>query len=683
MVSYGPSQELASGLPLGGIGAGKVELDNAGKMVNLTIHNNWLHPWTRMRGYHVMVRPDDSQPFFIEYGLPMLKFSAFEPDSMTFTGEYPFVTIKAKKGSVTGTLEAFSPIIPNNVDDSSLPGFGMSIAVEGSKGGRVAVAWSNIAGYGSSWGIGRTNVPTKGGVNFVNPRAFDFDGSKGGLCLLGESPASVYTQYNLNVRPGVAIREKQWKWTFESEEPWSSVIKGGDFKEDIHEVQGQWDDPAGMVVSGYREGEEVRFAFSWYFTGKSALYPYGHYYHNRWGGAEEVARYLLKDFDRLRTQSRAWHASMVKGSLPEWLRDAIINSTYTLTSSTWLDEKGRFAMIEATKNDPMLGTIGGLCYDSGSLPVLKMFPELEKTFLRLLAKSARPNGYIPHDLGVFSFDHPNDGTTSPPGWKDLCPVFCMLVYRCFLWTKDIEFLRELYPTMTRALEWQLAQDTNGDGLPDAEGEADAGFDATSIKGVDSYASAVHIAGLSALREAAKALGKKEDAERIERLLPRARESLSKLYNGRYFDAWKGEPDSKGYVFTGGLTGDWWTSILGLEPFADREKIDSTYEWLLKVNGTASKFCMPNAVHESGRIWDLSVQTYSSWPRLVFCLAGVRFKAGDLRWLDVAKKEWSNIVANGLVWDQPSRIDGRSGKPDPETTYLDHYIGSAAPWTFVL
>jgi uncharacterized protein (DUF608 family) len=683
LVTYGPGEKLASGLPLGGIGAGKVEIDNKGKMVNLTIHNNWLFPHAWMRGYHVLVKPDDSEPFFIEYGLPIKKFYVHEPESMTFTGEYPFVTLKAKKGPVTATLEAFSPIIPNNLDDSSLPGFGMTVRVEGSKGGKVAAAWSNIAGYASSWGIGRTNRPVKGGVSFVNPKAFEFDGAKGELCLLGQDPSLTYVQYNLNVRPKVAISEKQWKYTFESDQPWSSIIEGSPFHDDQHEITGQWDDPAGLVLSDYRRDEPVRYAFSWYFTGKWALYPYGHYYHNKWKGAEQVGNYILTDFERLRKQSREWHTSEVRKDLPDWLRDAIINSAYTLTSSAWLDERGRFALIEATKNDPMLGTIGGLCYESGSLPVLKMFPELEKTFLRLLAKAARPDGYIPHDLGIFSFDHATDGTTSPPGWKDLCPVFCMLVYRCYVRTKDEAFLKELYPSMVKAFEWQLAQDKNGDGLPDAEGEADAGFDAISVTGVDSYASSVYIACLSAMREAAKALNKADDAKRFSEMLPQARKSFAKLYNGRYFVGWMGEPDPVGYVFTAGVTGDWWTETLGLEPFTDREKLDSTYEWLLKVNGTASRFCMPNLVHESGRIWDISVQAYSSWPRLVFCLSGIRYKAGDKRWLDVARKEWNTIVNNGLVWDQPSRMDGRTGKPDPETTYLDHYIGSAGIWTFAL
>jgi uncharacterized protein (DUF608 family) len=312
-----------------------------------------------------------------------------------------------------------------------------------------------------------------------------------------------------------------------------------------------------------------------------------------------------------------------------------------------------------------------------------MFPDLEKKFLELLANAAREDGYIPHDLGINSFDHATDGTTSPPGWKDLCPTFVLLVYRYYKFTNDKKFLADMYPRMMKALEWELKQDKDGDGLPDAEGDADAGFDATSIRGRDSYSSSLYLASLLALREIGDLLGKREDRERFSSLLSLGRKSFSELYNGKYFEAWKGEPVSRGYVFTGQLSGDWWTCILGTEPIADKEKIDSAYDSVFSINAQASRFCTPNLVHESGRIWDISCQSYSSWPRLVFGLAGVRYRAGDTRWLDVAKKEWDNIVAQGVVWDQPSRIDGRTGKPDPETLYLDHYIGSPAPWTFTL
>ena len=685
MVTYRSNAFLRAGVPFGGIGAGKLEIDNEGKIVNLTIANNSGFPTPTMRGYHVFVLPDDNKPFFIEKFLPMKGFSDFEPDDLVLEGKFPFAFLRARKGSVEATMEASSPLIPKNLFDSTIPGLCISVRVKGSSRGRVAVSMYNMAGTNL---IGRINKKVTNGVLFQNPRTNEYDHAKGELCLVGDNPSRVITQYNINVRPGVAISERVWKYVYESGEPWLSMSKGGNAlpnDDDAHEILGQWDDPAGLVVCNYSEDREARFAFSWYYTGRWAYYPYGHYYHNNFKNAEEVARYLLKNFDRLRVESRAWHKTLIKDDdFPEWLKDAIINTTYSLFSSSWLDEKGRFALIEATINDPMLGTIAGFCHEGGSMPVLLMFPELEKKFLQLLAEASRPDGYIPHDLGIFSFDHATDGTTSPPRWKDLGPAFVLLVYRYYKWTRDIDFLQSMYPLMTKTLEWDLKQDKDGDGIPDAEGEADAGFDATAVKGRDSYCSTMFIACLTALRETSKLLGKpKEDYERFDLLLRKARGSFAELYNGKYFEAWRGNPDPSGYVFLAQLTGQWWTDLLGLEPVADLQKINSAFDMMYKVNAQASKYCTPNLVNENGTIWDLSVQAYSSWPRLVFGLAAIRCKQGDSKWLSVAKKEWDNIVEQGLVWNQPSRIDGRTGKPDPEVKFLDHYIGSAAPWYFIV
>jgi non-lysosomal glucosylceramidase len=672
--------KVESGVPLGGIGAGKVEINSKGKMVNLTIANNRSAPTPWMRGFHVLVRPDDSEPFFMESGLPMKNFSKYEPESMSYTGRYPFATLTAKKGNVEATMEVFSPMIPHNLTDSSMPVFGISIRVKGSKGGIVVVGTSNIAG---TYTNGRINKDVPGGVVFTNPKAGEHDGAKGDLCLLAAEASDKVVQYNINVRPGVALREKHWKHTFESHQPWLSIINGEEPADEPHEVRGDWDDPGAAVISRYGPETETKFVFSWYYTGRWILYPYGHYYHTKFSGAEEVARYVLGEFTRLRDQSRAWHDTLIRRDLPEWLRDAIINSTYTLSSASVLDEQGRFALIESTKFDPYYGTIAGLCHETGSLPLFKMFPELEKNFLVLLASKARDDGYIPHDLGINSFDHPTDGTTSPPGWKDLAPSFILLVYRYYLWMDDLQFLREMYPTLVRGLEWTIKQDTDGDGIPDLVGDGDGGFDATSITGRDSYVGSVFVASLIAMREIDRALDKPEEAEGISKLLSKARESFSALYNGRYFEAWTGEPNPKGYLNMAQVAGDWWTNILGLEPIADKEKLESAYDQLFRVNAQASKFCTPNMVNEDGKIWEMSCQTWSSWPRMVFALAAVRCRAGDGRWLEAAKKEWDNLVAHGLVWDQPSRIDGRTGKADPEMTYLDHYIGSAAIWTFNL
>jgi non-lysosomal glucosylceramidase len=681
VVTLGPGDKLLSGVPLGGIGAGKVEINNKGKMVNLTFLNNWSFPIPIMRAFHVLVRPDDGEPFFVEYGLPIKKFFRYEPDSMTYTGKYPFATLNAKKGNVEVTMEVFSSIIPHNLEDSVIPAFGMSIKVKGSKGGKIAVSASNNAGTNA---IGRANVSVEGGVKFMNAYSNDYDGARGEHCLLAANPAESHTQFNLNVPPGVAWGEALGKYSWESDRPWLSIINGMPFEDDPHEVLGQWDDPAGMVVTKYVDGSEAKYVFSWYTTGKWVFYPYGHYYHNRFKGAEEVGNYMLSEFDRLRRQSREWHDTMVRKDLPEWLRDAIINSTYILSSSTWLDEQGRFSAIEGTKNDRQLGSISGMVYEAGSLPILKMFPELERKFLETSAKYARDDGYVLHDFGILSLDHPTGCSRYPPGRKDECSTFNLLVYRYAKWTNDLQFLRDTYPKMMKALEWDLRQDRDGDGLPDLEGQADSSFDAFPRSGRESYVSSIFLASLIAMREAAKLLGKNEDVERISKLLAKGKQSFSELFNGRYFEAWTGEPSSKGYLFMGQLGGEWWTNILGLESFTEAERSSSAFDQLYNISAQASRYCTPNLVHESGRISDMSIQAYTSWPRMVFALSAVRYRLGDKKWLEVAKKEWDNLLAHGLAWDHPSRVDSRTGGPDPNETYfLDHYLGSPALWTFTL
>ncbi len=181
------------------------------------------------------------------------------------------------------------------------------------------------------------------------------------------------------------------------------------------------------------------------------------------------------------------------------------------------------------------------------------------------------------------------------------------------------------------------------------------------RGRTDYCASVFVACLTALRETANLLEFAEDQKRFERLLRKARESFLELYNGSDFEAWQGEPDPKGYVFMAQLTGEWWMHILDLESIAPKEKIDSAFDVLYRVNVQASPYCTPNLVNENGKIWELSVQSYSSWPRLVFGLAGYRYRVGDKKWLDVAKKEWDNLVQQGNVWNQPSRMDGRTGR----------------------
>ena len=102
------------------------------------------------------------------------------------SGEFPFATLKAKKGTIEATMEVFSSLIPGNLDESSMPALGISVRVKGSKSSRYAVSVSNITGTNL---IGRVNESVEGGVRFVNRQCNDYDGAKGELPHRGDSVA--------------------------------------------------------------------------------------------------------------------------------------------------------------------------------------------------------------------------------------------------------------------------------------------------------------------------------------------------------------------------------------------------------------------------------------------------------------------------------------------------------------
>jgi uncharacterized protein (DUF608 family) len=658
MVLYSWKDEIKAGVPLGGIGTGKLEINNRGKLVNITVFGNLSSPIKSVRGFHIFISPDEGDPFFLEKDLRIRNMR--EVDELYYEGVYPFCYLTGKKGEIKVTLEAFSPIIPRNIKDSNIPAVGLSIKVSGSKKGTIYLSFPNFVG---STSIGRINRKVENGIIFTNIRTNEYDPRRGEVGIFSYYPTLIISQYNINVDAREAFKTFIYKDLYEDDNVWRNINK---VKSDEHEVVGFWDDPAGIIASNYEENKEIRFVIAWYSRSKSYQYPYGFYYHNRFSGVLEVAQYFMKNYEELRKRTIEWKERIMSINLPDWLKDAIINSSYILTSSTWLDEKGRFGVLEAPEVFPVVGTIAGLCYE-GALPVLLLFPCLEKEFIKELANAIREDGYVPHDLGIWSFDSPIEGTTAPPRWKDLNPTFILLVYRYFKFTGDIDFLREMYPKMLKAYEWMLTRSI------EAEGSGDTAFDVLPIKGKNPMLLTLFIASALALRETKKVLNEKDESTDLSKL----REMLNSLYNGKYFIAWEGQEG----IFMAQLLGEWWTELLGLENVTDEEKISSALRYMLEVNGKVSEYCTPNLVKENGEVVKISPQAYSSWPRLVFAMGWIGSKR-DKRWLEIVKKEWDNIIKKGVVWNQPSRVNSINGNPEPEN-YLDHYIGNPSIWSFIV
>ena len=109
------------GMPVGGIGAGQLYLGGDGRLWHWDIFNQ--HVGTGDGHYAKPLLPSSplAQKFSLTVG-PLTRVLDREGFSeVSFRGEYPIGIVEYPDVMVSVKLEAFSPFIPLNTDDSSLP----------------------------------------------------------------------------------------------------------------------------------------------------------------------------------------------------------------------------------------------------------------------------------------------------------------------------------------------------------------------------------------------------------------------------------------------------------------------------------------------------------------------------------------------------------------------------------
>ena len=117
-------QHDRNGVPLGGLGTGKIELCQDGGFANISVNNNQDAPIATTLGGFLVAREVVKGASPVVRLLEKGRSLPVEVESINYLGRYPFVEIeyadKALRSRIK--LEAFSPLIPYNVADSSVPG---------------------------------------------------------------------------------------------------------------------------------------------------------------------------------------------------------------------------------------------------------------------------------------------------------------------------------------------------------------------------------------------------------------------------------------------------------------------------------------------------------------------------------------------------------------------------------
>lgn len=353
-----------------------------------------------------------------------------------------------------------------------------------------------------------------------------------------------------------------------------------------------------------------------------------------------IAQTALANYATWRQQIIDWQQPILdQPHLPDWLKMALFNELYDLTSggtlwtaATEADPVGQFGVLEC---------IDYRWYESldvrlyGGFATLLLWPELEKAILRAFARAIpsaddRPRiigyyytigetdhyaprklpGATPHDLGAPN-EHPFVKTNYTSyqdcnQWKDLPSDFVIQVYRAYKLTgeTDVDFLADCWPAVTETLKYLKRFDTDGDGIPENGGAPDQTFDDWQLKGISAYCGGLWMAALESaiaighvLTTAHRAPGNTPIlVTQYQRWLAQSRNIYHKrLWNGRYYRLETGS-DSQ-VVMADQLCGQFCARLVDLPDLVEekyvRSALDAIYDaCFVKFNDYAATHARP-------------------------------------------------------------------------------------------
>ena len=591
---------LNAGVPLGGVGAGCIEMGRDGRFRNITINNNrtaearipvsrggFLAVRTALRG-RVSVRflqPDSDIPFEKAGIAPV-----FTPvEQMGWRGLYPRADYRYQdpQSPVDVRWTAFSPIIPYDADASTLPVMLCYVDVHNAAEQVVEVSvvlnWENLCGcIATATPLDRGPMrivfaeppeqppddqgaesppPPPVGMEFGCANSWETN-AHGNYCLLTPNDNEVQVTvlgWDETDAEGIRAFWEQFR---------DNGVLPNTFEEDPRAH-------SAAVCCSFELAPGARrraiYALAWYCPrfevgGRNQ----GNRYAALFPNARAVAQRALKFHQYYFHAVESWHRCFLASSLPRWLSRMLINNNYVLSTNTLLTRDGHFAMFE-TPEDPRTGVLDRRFHSS--IGTVLFFPQFAFSELEQFAKAEQPNapGRLYRYLGKLNVHQPKSDDEQGE-LMDLNAKFVLMVYRDYHMTGRLADLRKVYPRLKQVMRYILQKDDNNDGLPEAKGFRTT-YDDWKFYGVDSYSGSIWLAAIRAYGELTRVLGMQEETEWCNRLFRRARSSFERrLWNEKggyyYFHDNAGatqlpdEPVPHGCV-SGQLAGQWYADFLGL------------------------------------------------------------------------------------------------------------------------
>ncbi|MHC4624549.1 MAG: GH116 family glycosyl-hydrolase [Planctomycetota bacterium] len=707
--------------PMGGIGSGCISLAGTGKLVDWEIFNKankgyqprftFLSVWAKAEGKDPVFKVLEGQwrgrladPIGPEQteapGLPRMRQCRFE-------GKFPFarVYLEDRNLPVTVVIEGWSPFIPGNSRESSLPVVILNVTLTNPTNKKVELVLA-------------ANVQNRAGKYNQVIREPGFcalymhQGRQDSNSMVLATPAAVTTwQQNWRGRG-------TWKNNFMCLQHFvNTFARHGRFDDSGQAVTSETDaaeasepKPVGdenskvgslgvQMTLGPGEKRTVPFVLGWYFPIIGVPSAWGgpdevfwkNYYATQWTSGLDVARYTIANLERLQKDTRLFQEAFFASTLPGVVLEAISSQLCILRSTTVARyPDGTLYGWEGChfKTRQGFGTCNHVWNYQQAIPYL--FADLQRSML----ENFLFNGLRESDGGVIyrmpvgpgAKVRQDDRFTSAADGQlgQVCQV-----YRDWQICGDQAWFDAIWPKTKKALEYAwVAWDKDRDGLLEGSHHNTLDLD---FKTPETMCGSLYQAALLAGQRMVMHAGDTDAAKEYRRVFESGKKlSDEKLFNGEYYHQMLPAPGA--YQLGAGsiseqIHGQLYARMLGLEDIYSRENIHEAAASLFKYNYVDSSYdhINTNRVYSLGGEGGLLI---ACWPKggrperpLLYCdetQIGYEYQAAG-------NMLYEGYVLEGLtvIKSIRDRFDGKKRNPFCEIEWGNHYARSMANYNALL
>ena len=544
--------------PLGGVCAGSISLGGRGQLRDWEIFNRpdkgnapaYAFPaiWARAGSAQPVARVLESRiqpPYEGSSGLGANNVPGLvRLASATFTGEYPLARVDFTDPDlpVRVSLDAFSPFIPHEPDDSGLPVAILRYRVTnpGASAARVSIAWSieNPTGRPAS-GDTRSNerrtAPDLDGLFMTSPDLPSDHPLHGSFALAALDPAEARITWLRGWQ-----RDRWWN---------APMLFWDDFSADGE----LGPEPAARSAVGalclgrtLPAGAHADFTFllAWHFPNRTPRRCgwnapkgeedtiIGNWYTTRFADAWAAAEYAAAHLGALEAKTRRFAAALRESTIPGAVKDAASANLSTLaTQVCFRTADGEFHGFEGANDH------AGCCH--GSCAHVWNYETTTAHLFPSFARSLRATsfGYNLDSAGAMHFRENLPHREPLWGFAAADGQMGQILHAYLDWrlSGDTDWLRRLWPAVKRAIEFAWVPggwDADRDGV--MEGVQHNTYD-VEFYGPNPLCGIYYLGGLRAGEEMARAVGDAASAAEYRRLSENGSRWIdAHLFNGEFY-----------------------------------------------------------------------------------------------------------------------------------------------------